>query len=140
MDFSAEFSRFTTGPDGAPWERKDQLVLGAAWFVRPSAKLFAEYIRVDGCTPLDFISGGSVKDEIGKVIPDQTHSDGSARSDVNLVGVNVVFRHVGTRFRFPQRIRESIHKPRRDRYAGDFAPSRKQPEKLRFGTWPAMAA
>lgn len=91
MDFSAEFSRFTAGPDGAPWERQDQLALGAAWFVRPSAKLFAEYIRVDGYAPLNFISGGSVKDAMGKVRPDQTHNDGSARSDVILVGVNVVF-------------------------------------------------
>ena len=91
VDYSAEFSRFIAGPDGAPWERQDQLVLGAAWFVRPSAKLFAEYIRVDGYAPLNFISGGSVKDEMGKVIPDQTHSDASARSDVILVGVNVVF-------------------------------------------------
>ena len=91
LDVSAEFSRFIAGPDGAPWEHQDQIVLGAAWFVRPSAKLFAEYIRVDGFVPLNFISGGSVRDDMGAVIPDATISDSSARSDVVMVGVNVAF-------------------------------------------------
>ena len=86
-----EFSRFVAGPDGAPWEQQDQIVLGAAWFVRPSAKLFAEYIRIDGFSPLNFISGGSVRDDMGEVIPDQTVSDASAQSDVFMVGVNVAF-------------------------------------------------
>ena len=91
VDLSAEFSRFIAGPDGAPWEQQDQIVLGGAWFVRPSAKLFAEYIRVNGYAPLNFISGGSVRDDNGMVSPDQTHSDGSARSDIIMVGVNVAF-------------------------------------------------
>ena len=91
LDISAEFSSFVAGPDGAPWEHQDQIVLGAAWFVRPGAKLFAEYIRVDGFAPLNFISGGSVRDDMGEVIPDATISDSSARSDVVMVGVNVAF-------------------------------------------------
>ena len=91
VDLSAEFSRFVAGPDGAPWERQDQIVLGAAWFARPSAKLFAEYIRVMGFAPLNFISGGSVRDDMGEVIPDATISDSSTRSDVIMVGVNVAF-------------------------------------------------
>ena len=91
VDLSAEFSRFVAGPDGAPWEQQDQIVLGAAWFVRPSAKLFAEYIHIDGFAPLNFISGGSVRSHIGEVIPDRTISDRSARSDVFMVGVNVAF-------------------------------------------------
>lgn len=66
VDYSVEFSRFVAGPDGAPWERQDQTVLGAAWFVRPGAKLFAEYIRTDGYAPLNFISGGSVRDELAR--------------------------------------------------------------------------
>ena len=88
---SAEFSRFTAGPDGAPWERQDQLVIGAAWFARPSVKLFAEYIRVEGFAPLNFISGGSVRDEHGNVIADRTISDVSTRSNVFLLGVNAAF-------------------------------------------------
>ena len=91
VNLSAEFSRFTAGPDGAPWESQDQLVLGAAWFVRPSAKLFAEFIRIDGYAHLNFISGGSVRDEEGMVVPDSTHSDNTARSDVFMIGVNAAF-------------------------------------------------
>ena len=91
LDFSAEFSRFEAGPDGAPWERQEQVVLGAAWFARPSAKLFAEYIRVNGYAPLNFISGGSIRDDRGEILLDRTHSDRSARSDVFLIGVNLGF-------------------------------------------------
>ena len=91
VDLSAEFSRFVAGPEGAPWEKQDQFVVGAAWFVRPSVKLFAEYIRVDGFAPLNFMSGGSIRDEDGNVMPDRTISDASARADVFLVGVNAAF-------------------------------------------------
>ena len=69
VDFSAEFSRFDAGPAGAPWEDQDQLVLGTAWFIRPSVKLFAEYIRVEGYAPLNFISGGNIKGPDGTVVP-----------------------------------------------------------------------
>ena len=91
LDLSAEFSRFEAGPDGAPWEKQDQIVLGTAWFPEPSLKLFAEYVRVDGFAPLNFISGGSIRDDDGNVLPDRTISDSSARSDVFLVGVNAAF-------------------------------------------------
>ena len=91
LDLSAEFSRFEAGPDGAPWEKQDQLVLGAAWFALPSVKLFAEYIRVDGFAPLNFMSGGSVRDESGSVMPDRSISDASARSDIFMVGANAAF-------------------------------------------------
>jgi hypothetical protein len=91
VDLSAEFSRLAAGPDGAPWERQDQFVLGAAWFAWPNAKLFAEYIHVEGYAPLNFLSGGSVRDDRGEVVPDRTHSDSSARSDVFMIGVSVAF-------------------------------------------------
>ena len=91
VDLSAEFSRFDAGPDGAPWEQQDQIVLGGAWFARPGAKLFAEYIRVNGYAPLNFISGGSVRNEDGEIMHHRTHSDRSARSDIFMVGVNVTF-------------------------------------------------
>ena len=91
VDVSAEFGRFEAGPHRAPWERQDQIVLGAAWFARPSAKLFAEYVRIDGYTPLNFISGGSILDERGETIPDRTHSDRSARADVFLIGATLAF-------------------------------------------------
>ena len=91
VDLSAEFSRLVAGPDGAPWERQDQFVLGAAWFARPDAKLFAEYVLVEGYAPLNFLSGGSVRDDRGEIVSDQTHSDSSARSHVFMIGVNVGF-------------------------------------------------
>ena len=91
LDLSAEFSRFEAGPDGAPWEKQDQIVLGTAWFLEPSVKLFAEYIRVAGFAPLNLISGGSIRDGDGNIVPDRTISDSSARSDVFLVGVNAAF-------------------------------------------------
>ena len=91
LDLSAEFSRFEAGPDGAPWERQDQIVLGAAWFAEPSVKLFGEYIHVDGFVPLNFISGGSIRDDRGDVIPDRTISEAAASSDIVLVGINAAF-------------------------------------------------
>ena len=41
--------------------------------------------------PLNFISGGSIKDDDGNIMPDRTISDSSARSDIFLVGVNAAF-------------------------------------------------
>ena len=91
LDLSAEFSRIEAGPGGAPWERQEQIVLGAASFARPNVNLFAEFIRVDGFVPLNFISGGSVKDANNEVIPNRTISDSTARSNVFLLGVNAAF-------------------------------------------------
>ena len=91
VDFSAEFSRFIAGPDRAPWERQDQFVVGAAWFPRPSVKLFAEYIRTEGYVPLNFISGGSIRNDAGDIVPDRTHSDRSAHSNVLMFGANLAF-------------------------------------------------
>ncbi len=91
MDFSAEFSQFEAGPDGAPWERQEQLVLGVAWFVQRSAKLFFEYVRIAGYAPLNFISGGNLRNEMGELLLNRTHSDRSARSHVVLLGAGVAF-------------------------------------------------
>ena len=91
IDFSTEFSQFEAGPDGAPWERQEQLVLGVAWFVRRSAKLFFEYVRIAGYSPLNFISGGNIRNEMGELLLNRTHSDRSARSHVVLLGAGVAF-------------------------------------------------
>ncbi len=95
LDLSVEFSRFTAGPDGAPWEKQDQIVLGVAWFVEPSVKLFAEAVHTAGYAPLNFISGGSIMvmdtDGARTVDNTRTHSDRSARSNVLLVGANIAF-------------------------------------------------
>ena len=84
VDYSAEFSRFIAGPDGAPWEKQDQFVLGAAGYISPSVKLFGEYIRTQGYAPLNFLSGGNLG-------AGQTHSDADAHSDVLMLGVNAAF-------------------------------------------------
>lgn len=81
---SAEFSRFIAGPDGAPWEKQDQFVLGIASFLTPSVKLFGEYVHTDGYAPLNFISGGNMGDG-------ETHSNADAKSDGVIFGVNAAF-------------------------------------------------
>ena len=94
VDLSAEFSRFTAGPGGAPWEKQDQLVIGSAWFVRPSVKLFSEYIHTEGYAPLNFISGGHKGvDSMGMpmMINNKSHSDSSAQSDILMIGANIAF-------------------------------------------------
>ncbi|MBN7795031.1 hypothetical protein [Parahaliea mediterranea] len=84
VDWSADFSRFESGPGGSPWERQDQWVLGVAGFLTPSTKLFAELIRTEGYVPLNFISGGNVPDG-------QTHSDADADSNILMLGINAAF-------------------------------------------------
>lgn len=91
LHLSTEYSRFDVGAAGAPWERQDQLVVGASWHALRSAKLFAEYIHVTGFVPLNFISGGNIRDESGEIIPDRTQSDRDARTRVLMVGANVAF-------------------------------------------------
>ncbi len=83
-DYSLEFSRFDTGPDGSPWERQDQWSLGMASFITPSAKLFGEYIHTEGHAALNFLSGGNSG-------PGVTHSDIDAQSGTLMIGANVAF-------------------------------------------------
>jgi hypothetical protein len=77
---SAEFSRFTAGHKGSPWQRQDQMVLGLASFVQPTVKIFAEYIRVDGYVPLNFLSGTSTGGAT-------THSVRGADGNIMMFGV-----------------------------------------------------
>ena len=89
VDISVEFSRFTAGPVGAPWDNQDQLVLGFGAFPSPTAKFFGEYILVNGYAPLNFISGGGGPgiDPNGA----ETHSDNTGRSHVGMFGITVAF-------------------------------------------------
>ena len=77
---SAEFSNFVAGPDGAPWERQTQTVLGFSGLVKNSSKLFVEVFRTTGYAPLNWISGGNFED-LGV-----THSDADARSVGIVIG------------------------------------------------------
>lgn len=83
-DLSLEFSTFIAGPDGSPWERQDQWVLGLAHFLTPSVKGFMELVQTNGYAPLNFISGGNVA-------PGETHSVRDAKSQGIILGVNAVF-------------------------------------------------
>lgn len=84
LHLSADYSTFIAGPEGSPWRRQDQTVLGLAVFPAPSVKLFTEWVRVDGYSPLNFISGGNLG-------PGVSWSDANARDDVLLAGANVAF-------------------------------------------------
>ncbi|MCF6215623.1 MAG: hypothetical protein L3J58_05555 [Emcibacter sp.] len=84
LDLSFEFSTFISGAAGSPWERQDQWVLGAAYFLTDSVKLFGEGILVQGYTPLNFISGGNL-------LPGQTHSDQDVQNTGVVMGINVAF-------------------------------------------------
>ena len=86
VDLSADFSSFIAGPDGAPWERQDQLVFGVAGHLTPSVKLFGEVIHVRGYAPLNFLSGGNPNLPAG-----QTDADADARTTALLLGVNAAF-------------------------------------------------
>ncbi|MFT6236120.1 MAG: hypothetical protein ACJAU9_001206 [Lentimonas sp.] len=48
------------GDDDSPWEKQDQLVLGASYFLNTNVKLFAEYIHVDAWVPLNFLGAAQL--------------------------------------------------------------------------------
>jgi len=81
---SAEFSRFISGDDGAPWERQDQYVFGASYFVVPNVNLFGELIHTRGWVPLNFLSGGNFADGT-------SWSESDAETNVIAVGVQAAF-------------------------------------------------
>ena len=91
VDASAGLGRFVAGPDGAPWERQNQTVLGLAWFPHPDTKLRLEYVRSDGFAPLNLFGGGSIRDEDGKLVENRTHRDRSARTPAVLADMNLSF-------------------------------------------------
>jgi len=77
---SGEFSNFVAGPDGSPWERQNQLIVGVEGMVTNGSKLFLEVFKVDGYVPLNFVSGSNDFDPFP---PGTTHS----KSDANSLGV-----------------------------------------------------
>lgn len=85
LHISLDYSVFEAGPDGAPWEMQEQIVLGIASYINTSTKLFAEIIRTDGYAPLNFISGGP------NFEPGETHSDANAHSNILMLGATVAF-------------------------------------------------
>ncbi len=83
---SGEFSNFDCGPDGSPWDRQNQIVLGFCGMIHHSSKLFFEAFRTDGYVPLNFISGS----EPNNPFPEgQTHSVRDAFSYGILIGAQL---------------------------------------------------
>jgi len=76
---SGEFSNFIAGPEGSPWERQNQYILGFSGMFKASSKLFVELFRTDGYVPLNFISGGNMG-------PGETHSVRNAYSNGIVIG------------------------------------------------------
>lgn len=85
---SGEFSNFITGPDGAPWERQNQIILGFATLINNSSKLFVEALRTDGYVPLNFITGSNANDPFP---PGTTPSVRGANSMGIVVGAQISF-------------------------------------------------
>ena len=85
---SGEFSNFIAGPNGAPWERQNQYVLGYQVLMNKSAKLFVEIFRTEGFAPLNFISGSADFDPFP---PGTTHSDRDANSMGIVLGAQISF-------------------------------------------------
>jgi len=85
---SAEFSDFVAGPNGAPWERQNQLILGFSALIDQSSKLFLELFRTDGYVPLNWISGS---DPFQPFPPGVTHSEHDAFSNGIVIGCQITF-------------------------------------------------
>ena len=80
---SYEFSNFVAGPNGSPWERQDQHVLGFSGMYKGSSKLFLEVFRTDGYAPLNFMSGGNF------TVLGETHSTADAHSMGVVIGAQL---------------------------------------------------
>ena len=86
LELSLEFSRFEAGDSGSDWDKQDQLVFGASYFINPGLNLFAELIKVDGWVPLNFLSGGNPGSEVGSSWSSQT-----SETKILTVGVQAGF-------------------------------------------------
>lgn len=83
---SGEFSNFVAGPDGAPWERQNQLIVGLSGTVSTASKLFVEVFKVDGYAPLNFVSGSN---DFEPFPPGTTHSKADADSFGIVAGLHI---------------------------------------------------
>lgn len=80
---SGEFSNFVAGPEGSPWERQNQIVIGINGEVQQTTRLFVEFVRTEGYVPLNWISGGNFDD------PGITHSSNEANTFGFVIGAMV---------------------------------------------------
>ncbi len=81
---SGEYSDFRTGPEGSPWERQNQMILGFEAEIMNSSVLFMEAFGTQGYVPLNFMTGGNME------TPGETHSERDARSNGIVMGARIV--------------------------------------------------
>jgi len=81
FSLSGEFSNFKAGPEDAPWEGQNQLVVGLNAQVEETSRFFLEFFKVDGYVPLNFVSGGNFPN------PGQTHSANDTRGFGFVAGI-----------------------------------------------------
>jgi hypothetical protein len=85
---SGEFSNFRAGPEGSPWERQNQYILGFSGLINQSSKIFVEFFRTEGYVPLNFISGSNPNAPFPE---GTTHSVHDATSMGFVVGAQITF-------------------------------------------------
>lgn len=78
------------GAEGSPWGKQDQFVLGAAYMITPSIKVFTEAVRAKGWVPLNFLSGGNPGPD-GFAINNESWSDQGATTDAIVFGLTAAF-------------------------------------------------
>ena len=89
VDLSIEFSEYIAGDKGAPWEKQDQLVLGASYMPTSNVKYFAEIVEANGWVPLNFLSGG---DQLrNDPTNHESWSEADAKTSVIAFGVQAAF-------------------------------------------------
>lgn len=81
FSLSGEFSNFKAGPEGAPWQGQNQLIVGLNAQVEETSRFFLEFFKVDGYVPLNFVSGGNFPD------PGVTHSANDTRGFGFVAGI-----------------------------------------------------
>lgn len=80
---SGEYSDFRTGPEGSPWKRQNQKVLGFEAQVVSASTLFVEVFSTEGYVPLNFMTGGNMEN------PGETHSEHDAFSNGIVLGARI---------------------------------------------------
>jgi hypothetical protein len=94
VDLSIEFSEYVAGDTGAPWEKQDQLVLGASYMPSSNVKYFAEIVQAVGWVPLNFLSGGHMdpnNEQPNMPFLHESWSEPDAKTSLIAFGVQAAF-------------------------------------------------
>ena len=94
VDLSVEFSQYVAGDKGSPWEKQDQLVLGASYMPEANVKYFAELVHAAGWVPLNFLSGGHMdpnNEQPNVPFLHESWSEADAKTNAIVFGVQAAF-------------------------------------------------